>query len=222
MKIEELQKAVELGYNKAMQELPDKIAIAVDKLTQETVLECIGKYSDSGKEIVKSIKEGLQLDFTNIDMVQYSQIITKAYEKQLEKGVFEALQKGIEENIKNIAGLLPKNEYKLSEVIDLLAKEYMDDEDVEGVEFEVKIETSGFTYTKINSQFIYIKKDYKTIARIHIWDGEVSSVNTPDLDEKDKYLSQKETSFLLMKMAFQRVKLVIDDYKTEYYKEEEY
>lgn len=111
--------------------LQDMITKQVESTMQEVVKDLFGKWSDFSKNMKKEIEEQLKINFKDLNLSTYNELIMQAVAESINDEIAVEGVARIQENIKNLVGST-KDEYKLSELV----KEMMYEVDRSEIGFE--------------------------------------------------------------------------------------
>lgn len=144
-----LQEVVQSQLEKSINEgfFEKTVKKQVESLIEGVTSDFFRTYSDFGKGLQKHIQSQLQVSFENVELTTYNMMICEMIRKELEGSIGETALPQIQSYIKGTLGLLEKQEWKLSEILEKFVKDELDS-DFEG-EFTLHIETSSYGYTHI-------------------------------------------------------------------------
>lgn len=138
----------------AKMESEGKIQSIVDNHIESTINNAIkdvfGQWSDFSKELEKYIKESIQINLKDLDLASYNHLILQAIKDKLDD---EITNQGVAQIKSQIEVLLSdtKREYKLSELVEELAQEI---EDLDDLDFEESHDMTLHIDNSYNSSWI--------------------------------------------------------------------
>lgn len=126
------------------------ISQKLEKTIESILDDTLKSWSDFGKSLQTKVKESLQINLDKVDLPSYNDLVLKIIKKQVDAQIENAMLTNIEENMKGLFSLPPK-EIKLSKLIEDFI-EYSDEFDRDRSEkISLHIEPSSY-----GSKWIYI------------------------------------------------------------------
>ena len=146
----ELEKVVQDTINNMVSS--GKVTEIIEKhLTQtvdEIVKDCLRSYGDFGKQIKDAVASVINVDLSNVKMLDLSGVITDTIKDQLQESVNRNILENVTSVIKELSGELDKKEYLLSEVMEMFksSAESYDKDDSYEITLHVVGESYGYTH----------------------------------------------------------------------------
>ncbi|WP_232423575.1 MULTISPECIES: hypothetical protein [Bacillus] len=180
----------------AKMESEGKVQEIVDKHVASTVNDIVkdlfGNWSDFSKELKNTAKEALQINFKDLNLSSYNHLILKAIKDKLDD---EITNQGVAQVKNQIEGLLTdtKREYKLSELVEELAEEI---KDLDEIGYDEYHEMTLHVDDPYGSYWIGLDarndiSEYSCKYRLHVSkEGELYSVKINDEEYSRKRLIQ--------------------------------
>lgn len=218
--MKELETAIIAAFNKMAESgaiekiIEEKISKTVDSILDSA----LKSYSDFGKDLEKTIKDGLKVDLKKLDLLEYNHIILAIIKKKLDHSVLTVGKERLEKEMEELLAS-PPAEVKLSALVEML-KEGADDRS--GSECTCIVEGSisdgwGHVYLDKNDD----KDKHQCDYRLAYTDkGEVYSIHIDGRDPKESLfigpLYGFERSLFQMYVAKTRLIVDRDDVDTYY------
>ena len=98
----------------------------VEKLVSRALDDILCSYSDFGKAVKTEIESKFNLDFKNLDLPMYNDLVLKIIKKQLDGQINERMKEAISENMEFLFRPTPE-EMRLSELVDSYVEYNVDD-----------------------------------------------------------------------------------------------
>jgi len=156
--------------------LKESIDKNVEKCVESAIKDMFSSYSDGAKIIKKKIEECLELNLDKINIQGYNKVISQLVSEKINNAPLKKLDEEITKSIDDTIGILEKQEWKLSEImekfIDSIEKDY-DHMDEPYMEAGLMIEDEG------NSNLIFIYFDESST--------ETNGILNKTKKEKEKY-----------------------------------
>lgn len=216
---QELKNLEESGFVK------EAIQKQVEKTVTEIIDDLLREWSPFGKALKAEIESKLQINFDNLDIVSYNQVVLNAVKEKLDQVVYV---QGVEQIKANMDAMLSeiKPEYKLSEIIEKL-KEFSSDDAKENDWEEISLHVSS---PRDILTFIYFdeepdKEEYqcKYILSVNK-DGSLNTASIMDckLDNKLVIGGLHGMEELIFKLYAHKPVIIIDEDRVDTYYPSEY
>lgn len=211
----------------------------LEETVKDAVNDLLRPYSDFGKELRKAVAESVKVNFNNLKLPTYNQMILDEVQKSVDLNIREGGLGEVKRTLVEILDNTPK-EFNLSEILDTFKDEIIDgydweeDDDNLGDEITLHIEHDKSLYTSNSYTHIYFDvledlQKYKCRYQIDLHNGIIYSVKIDGSEYKPRYiyngLAKLET--LLFKIHSSGAKIVLDKgdnpnyYDTELAREDE-
>jgi len=184
----ELEKVVQDTINNMVSsgKVTEMIEKHLTNTVDEIVKDALRSYGDFGKSIKDAVNKCLNIDLNNMKLLDLSVVINKTINEQLSQSIDKNLLKSVNETIKDITGELEKQEWKISEIIDLL-KQDAEDYDKDNSEKITLITVLDNSYGKYVHYYFDYKEDkgkYECQFQLDTKDGEVYNFTGGKLSPK--------------------------------------
>ncbi|WP_321814608.1 MULTISPECIES: hypothetical protein [unclassified Paraburkholderia] len=192
--MEQLQSAVNAAFSNVV------ASGVIEKAIEEQLTKCVTSiindhlrsYSDFGKQLEKAVESALKVDFDNLGLPGYNDLILKIIRAQVAQHTSGSIAGQIEEQMKELLAPAPA-EIKLSTLVEEFIKDAHDEigcscDSPDRITLVVRDGTDGGRYSTLKDFYhIYLdaqpdKEHYRCAYRIAVHDGHVYSVT---IDEKD-------------------------------------
>lgn len=215
---QQLEKIIQEGKLEAI------VRAKVEKTIEEVVQDMVRSYSDFGKGLKEELNKAFKIDFEKISMVDYNSIVTSVVKENLDKHLMLYVKEPIAKEIKEYVGGLDKQEWKLSEIVEIFKKDEISDEDrYSGGEITVIVEKSNYGSTHIYFDERGGKKSYECEYEISLdtksgvpYSFEVGKYGSHRGDLRYESLHGDFAKFIFRLYA-QKATIKVDDFDTEYY-----
>lgn len=222
----ELEKVIQDTVNNMVSS--GKVTEMVEKhlsaTVDEIVKDALRSYGDFGKQVKEAINHCINVDLENIKLIDLGGVINDTIKDQLSTSVNENILKGVTETINELTGKLDKEEYKLSEIIELFKSgaESWDKED--SSEITCIVEHSDYGYKHVYFDYEEDKKKYS--CDFHI---DLDKENKVYAFQGGKMAASSDPRFksihgtfekFLYRLYASKTKVIIDD--VDKYYEEDY
>lgn len=185
--MQELQNVVSTAFANIV--ASGAIEKAIEAKLEKTITEAIDNelrsYSDFGKAISDGVKRSLQVDFDNLGIPGYNDLILKILRQKLDANLSTALTAGIEEQMAELLAPAP-TEITLEDLVDALKK----DETRHGSPPDERITLiveqdehySSMQFTMVYLDRVAVSDKRSCSHRIHLCDGKILGIH---IDRKD-------------------------------------
>lgn len=192
----------------------------IEETVRETVRSSVQTYSKFGKSLKEEVEKLLEINFDQIDIPSYNQIILDIVKQGIDKAIKQEGAMEIEESIKQMLGTA-ESEYRLSDLINEIVEEDCDLDELsygESKEITVIIKDSyGFKHIYIDPEYLkeWHSCKYQIMLNHH---GKVATVKLSDksFDIKMVMDGLYGPDATLFKMWTRKANLIIDNYETEF------
>jgi hypothetical protein len=218
----------EIVSEKINQVLDEKLDSIIEKNVQESIekifRDTFSSYGDSAKQLKANIESAINLGLANVKIDSYQHRVVKIVEDELGKYLDKKAGKILAERIKATCQILEKSDWKFSELL----QKYVDRElhYTSNDEFcpTIIVERTDYGYTHIHISKDSDKESYNCEIQISI--NKNNEVYHYDIFDYKGRKERKETCSgefenLLFAIYANKAKLVIDDYETEFYKDQD-
>ena len=194
-----------------------KIQEAVEKTVSDIVKDMFSSWSDFGKSLKEQVSQKMKIDFSRLNLPVYNEYVLALIEGVVKQELIDKGYAGIAEHVRSILGDTLKAEYKLTEVVEILKKEFGEYKDP-GDEFSVHIENSGNGYRWVSFDEDENKKKHECGYRIGInEEGKIFSLSIGERDygsytrRAASIVTTKAFGEFLVRAKAQGVKIEMDE-----------
>jgi hypothetical protein len=200
----------------------------VESTVNDVVKDLFGNWSDFSRELKETAKEALKINFKDLNLSSYNHLILQAIKDKLDD---EITNQGVAQIKNQIEGLLTdsKREYKLSELVEELAEEIEDTDELEYDEYHemtLHIDDSYSSYwigldsrsdiSEYSCKYRLLVNSQGEICSVKINDEErYSRKNINEFDVKAVLNGLHGLEETLFKMYTSGAKLIIDEDKCD-------
>lgn len=193
----------------------------IEKTVTETIDELLRGYSPFGKALKSEIESKLQVNFKELDIASYNQVVLNAVKEKLDQAVYV---QGVEQIKASMDAMLSdiKPEYKLSEIIEKL-KECAEDDAKENdwseISFHIDADRSVLAFVYFDEE--PGKEKYRCKYRLSICkDGRLNTVEIRDCKLDNRLVMGRMSGMeeLMFKLYAHKPVIIIDEnhVETEY------
>ena len=174
--------------NKAIKDM--NIEQIIIEKTQESIKETLESiirdtfksYSNFGKELEKKVSEELKINLDEIKLDEYNQIIISLFRQSLKENSTNNLylKEKIDDLVKELTQTEIKQEYKLSEIVELYKEEFSEDaqeDEIEEMYLNVVIESNFWTRIYLNKKEVNHKHEAEVQFSVDHKTGRIEHLN---------------------------------------------
>jgi hypothetical protein len=198
-----------------------KIEETLTKTISEIVEDTFKSWSSFGKELKEVVQKAINVNLQELTLPEYNQLVLNAIRQKINETIqaegFTRLKADIE---KMLIG--ERKEWKLSELVEELKKETLEDESDADEFDEISLFVENFGSS--NLVWIYLdqhsdKSKYECNIQLAIYNGQVDSVRMIDKDftKNDTLGCLHGIEALLFRLYAQKVNFIIDEENVDKY-----
>jgi hypothetical protein len=145
----DINKQIQLASDKIIEEqLPTMVEKATIKMLESVVQDMFSSYSPMAKSIKEKLEAGLDINLQRFDTIDYNAIVANAINENI---VQQVNLEPILKLTQNAIGFINKKEIDLSEIVEMVKTEAMEDSSEQGGEISVHIkENTEYKWVEIS------------------------------------------------------------------------
>lgn len=212
------EKVTETLDNKLTELISDKVHKCIDTILSDL----FRSYGSLSKQLEEQLKTSLQINLSQVGIETYNERVMKAVKASLDKIMDERAVKMVEEQVAELVSYSFREEIKMSELVDEFAKSFRW-QDGDYMEPTIIIEQSNYGTTYISLDEESDKDRYKCAYQLSIdkmnkvWSYECRGY----FGKKDNMAIHGDFEKLMFALYANKTKIVIDEYQTEFYRNED-
>lgn len=222
----ELEKVVQDTINNMVSS--GKVTEMVEKhlanTVDEIVKDSLRTYGDFGKQVKEAVQSVINIDLSNMKLLDLSGTITQVVKDQLQQSVNENILANVKEAIDDVSGSLDKKEFNLSEIIDKFKAQAESYDKDDAYEITLHVINESYGYKHIYFDYKEGVEKYRCAFQLDLnKDNKVYSFQGGKLKmSSDSRFVPIHGSFekFLFRLYAAGAKVILDDVNTYY--EEEY